>query len=89
MINVDLKTITKPDIETIIANINNSNQKTWTKHDKKLTLHKLIQYAKQGSYVKGTSLSPEISWISLTVKEKDTRITPEKLLTHPKNSQPS
>jgi site-specific recombinase XerD len=81
IINADLKTITKQDIERIVATLNNSRQKEWTKHDKKLTLRKLVQYAKQGNCTKDTQIPPEVSWISLTVKEKDSRVTPENLLT--------
>ncbi|MDR1993660.1 MAG: site-specific integrase [Nitrososphaerota archaeon] len=81
MINVDLKTMTKQDVETAIAAINTNKQKAWTKRDKKLVLRKLIQYAKTGSCAKGTPLPPEINWISLAVKEKDSRVTPESLLT--------
>ncbi|MCL2173610.1 MAG: site-specific integrase [Candidatus Bathyarchaeota archaeon] len=81
MINTDLKTMTKQDVEAIVAAINTSKQKAWTKRDKKLVLRKLIQYAKVGSCAKGTPLPPEISWISLAVKEKDSRVTPESLLT--------
>jgi integrase len=55
--------------------------KDWTKHDKKLTLRKLVQYAKNGSCAKGTPLPVEVDWISLSVKEKTTRVTPESLLT--------
>jgi len=80
-INTDLKTITKTDIEQIVATINNSHQKEWTKHDKKLTLRKLVQYAKNGSCTKDTPIPTEVKWISLTVKEKDSRVTPENLLT--------
>ena len=71
MITVDLKDITKSDIETIVANINNSNYKEWTKHDKKLTLRKLVQYAKNGSCTRETPLPSEVSWISLSLTEKD------------------
>ncbi|MCL2359857.1 MAG: site-specific integrase [Candidatus Bathyarchaeota archaeon] len=82
MTNIDLKTITKSEVETIVAEINNSKQKAWTKHDKKLILRKLIQYAKKGSCAKGTPLPKEVSWISLTLKETSPRVTPENLLTH-------
>ncbi|MGD6805892.1 MAG: tyrosine-type recombinase/integrase [Candidatus Bathyarchaeia archaeon] len=81
-INVDLKTMSKADVEAVVASINAKQQKEWTKHDKKLTLRKLIQYAKKGSCAKGTPLPREVRWISLTVKEKDSsRVTPESLLT--------
>jgi len=81
LITTDLKSITKSDIETVIAAINNGPFKEWTKHDKKLTLRKLVQYAKKGSCAKKTPLPSEVSWIDLCVKEKDPRVTPEKLLT--------
>jgi site-specific recombinase XerD len=81
IIEVDLKTITKTEVETVVAAINNSKQKAWTKHDKKLLLRKLVQYAKMGSCAKSTPLPPEVSWISLAVKDKDSRVTPESLLT--------
>jgi integrase len=81
MIDVDLKTMTKQDVETVVATINTSKQKAWTKRDKKLVLRKLIQYAKTGSCAKGTPMPSEISWISLAVKDKDSRVTPESLLT--------
>jgi site-specific recombinase XerD len=79
--NTNIKTTTKKDIERIIAAINAKPYKAWTKHDKKLTLRKLVQYAKKGSCAKGTPLPSEVSWISLTVKEKNPRVTPENLLT--------
>ena len=78
---VNFKTITKTDVEKIVAAINAKQYKAWTKHDKKLTLRKIIQYAKNGSCAKGTPIPPEVSWISLTVKEKNPRVTPENLLT--------
>jgi integrase len=81
MINTDIKTITKSEVEAIVADINNSKQKAWTKHDKKLILRKLVQYAKKGSCAKGTPLPKEVSWISLTLKETSPRVTPENLLT--------
>jgi site-specific recombinase XerD len=81
MIEVDLKTITKMDVEVVVADVNNGNQKAWTKHDKKLLLRKLVQYAKMGSCAKGTALPSEVSWISLAVNDKDSRVTPESLLT--------
>jgi hypothetical protein len=81
MIDTDLKSMSKADVETIVAAINCSKQKALTKRDKKLTLRKLIQYAKVGSCAKGTPMPPEINWISLAVKDKDSRVTPENLLT--------
>ena len=55
--------------------------KEWTKHDKKVVLRKLIQYAKYGRCDHETPIPPEVSWIKLAVKENDTRVTPENLLT--------
>jgi site-specific recombinase XerD len=80
-VKVDLKAITKTDVEEIVATINNGNYTAWTKHDKKLILRKLVQYAKMGSCTRNTPWPDEVSWISLTVKEKDFRVTPETLLT--------
>jgi len=47
----------------------------------KLTLRKLIQYAKYSGCDKNTSLPPEASWFSMAVNEKDSRVTPDNLLT--------
>jgi site-specific recombinase XerD len=77
----DIKTMTKTDIEHIVANINNRPNKESTKADNKLLLRKLVQYAKAGSCAKSTPIPPEVSWISLTVKEKNPKVTPENLLT--------
>jgi len=60
-INTDLKAMTKQDVEAIVADINCSKQKAWTKRDKKLVLRKLIQYAKTNSCAKGTPLPPEVN----------------------------
>ena len=80
-IDVDLKAMTREDVERVVAWINSRPYKEWTKHDMKLTLRKLVQYAKCGSCAKGTPLPAEVSWVSLTVKENDSRVTPESLLT--------
>jgi len=77
----DIKTMTKTDIERIVAQINNRPNKESTKADNKLLLRKLVQYAKQGSCAKSTPIPSEVSWISLTVKEKNPKVTPENLLT--------
>jgi len=79
--NTDLKELIKADVERVVANINSNQNKASTKHDKKLTLRKLVQYAKTGSCAKGTPLPPEVSWVSLALKDKDSRVTPENLLT--------
>jgi site-specific recombinase XerD len=81
VIDVDLQTITKADVERAVTDINSKQQRSCTKRDKKLVLRKLVQYAKTGNCTKDTSMPPEVSWIKLAVKEKDTQLTPEKLLT--------
>ncbi len=78
--DVELKDMTKSDVESVVAAINSGPYKEWTKHDKKLTLRKLIQYVKEGSCAKDTPMPLEVKWISLTIKEKDPRVTPEGLL---------
>jgi integrase len=81
VIDFDLKEAAREDVERVVAWINSRPHKEWTKHDKKLTLRKLVQYAKCGRCDRETPLPPEVSWIRLTVKEKDARTTPESLLT--------
>ncbi|MDR1992975.1 MAG: tyrosine-type recombinase/integrase [Nitrososphaerota archaeon] len=78
---VDLSAMTRADVEHVIASINNRPNKASTKSDNKLLLRKLLQYAKVGSCAKGIPLPSEISWISLVIKEKNPRVTPESLLT--------
>lgn len=48
VIDFDPSRATKEDIERVVAWINSQPYREWTKHDKKLTLRKLIQYAKYG-----------------------------------------
>ena len=43
-------------------------------------LRKFIQYAKYGRCDRETPLPPEVSWIKLRVKENDSRVTPDNLL---------
>jgi len=80
-IEFDVKLASREDVERVVAWVTVGRIKKWTKHDKKLVLRKLVQYAKCGSCAKGTALPSEVSWVSLTVKEKDSRVTPESLLT--------
>jgi len=80
IIDFDLAKATREDVEKVVAWINSQPYREWTKHDKKLVLRKLIQYAKYGSCDKNTPLPKEISWIKLSVKEKDSRVTPDSLL---------
>jgi integrase len=77
----DLAAVTRTDMEGVVSAINCGNFTEWTKHDKKLTLRKLVQYAKLGSCARDTPWPPEVSWIRLNVKEKNFRVTPEGLLT--------
>ncbi len=81
VIDFDPSGATREDIERVIAWINTHPYRELTKRDLKITLRKFTQYAKLGSCDKKTSLPPEIAWFSLTVREKDSRATPENLLT--------
>jgi len=81
VIDFDLKAANKQDVEKVVAWINSQPYAEWTKHDKKLLLRKLVQYAKYGSCDRNTPLPPEVSWIRLKVKKDKTRTTPESLLT--------
>ena len=72
---------TRQDVEKVVAWINNQPFKEWTKHDYKLVLRKFIQYAKHGSCDRNIPMPPEVGWIKLRVKEKDSRVTPDSLLT--------
>ncbi|MEM3703224.1 MAG: tyrosine-type recombinase/integrase [Candidatus Bathyarchaeia archaeon] len=71
----------KGDVERVVAWINSRPYKSWTKHGLKLTIKKLVQFAKIGSCHKGAPVPPEVSWIELKVDEKDSRVRPEALLT--------
>ena len=80
VIDFDLASATRRDVERVVAWINRQPYREWTKHDEKLTLRKLIQYAKYGSCDRNTPLPQEVSWFSLRVKERDSRVTPDSLL---------
>ena len=71
---------TKEDVGRVVAWINSQPYKEWTKHDYKLVLRKFIQYAKVGDCSRTAQMPEEVSWISLRVKEKDSRVTPDSLL---------
>jgi len=71
----------RADIERAVAWINRQPYKEWTKHDVKLTVRKIVQYAKCGSCDKKKLLPPKASWISLNVGKDDSRVKPESLLT--------
>ncbi|MCS7114108.1 MAG: tyrosine-type recombinase/integrase [Nitrososphaerota archaeon] len=82
MIDFDIGEATRADVERVVAAINGDRRwREWTKHDKKLVLGKLIQYAKCGGCERGKPLPPEVSWIKLNVRDTDNRVTPEALLT--------
>ena len=68
-------------MEHVVAHINQAPWRESTKHDKKLVLRKFIQYAKYGRCNRETPLPPEVSWIKLVKRGKDSRVTPESLLT--------
>jgi len=80
IINFDPTKATRQDVEGIVAWINSQPYKEWTRHDYKLVLRKFIQYAKYGRCDRETPLPPEVSWIKLRVKENDSRVTPDNLL---------
>jgi integrase len=52
-----------------------------TKHGLKLTVKKLLQYAKCGSCHRKPPVPPEASWIEVKADDKDSRVAPERLLT--------
>jgi hypothetical protein len=62
LVNFNLAEATRSDIKRVVAAINmNRNWREWTKHDKKLILRKLIQYAKYGSCSRETPMPPEVA----------------------------
>ncbi|MEM2189124.1 MAG: tyrosine-type recombinase/integrase [Nitrososphaerota archaeon] len=79
-IDFNLEDAARRDVERVVAWINKQPYREWTRHDKKLILRKLIQYAKVGRCDKDAPLPPEVGWIKLNVKERDSRVTPEALL---------
>ncbi|MGB9914783.1 MAG: tyrosine-type recombinase/integrase [Candidatus Bathyarchaeales archaeon] len=82
LINFRLADATRADVERVVAAIHaNQRWREWTKHDKKLILRKLVQYAKHGCCTRETPMPPEVAWIKLSLKAKDERVTPERLLT--------
>jgi len=82
LIDFDVASATRGDVERVVAKINSN--KAWseqTKYHKKAVLRRLIQYAKTGSCERGAPVPPEASWIKLSKKFRDSRVTPEALLT--------
>ncbi|MGQ9691225.1 MAG: tyrosine-type recombinase/integrase [Thermoproteota archaeon] len=72
---------TKQDVEVAVAWINRQPFREWTKHDLKLTLRRLVQFAKCGSCGGKTPVPDEVAWIPLRVSERDSHVKPEMLLT--------
>jgi len=72
---------TRSDVERVVAWINSQPYKSSTKGDLRLTVRKLVQYAKFGSCGKKTPLPVEVSWFPVKGDGKDVRVTPESLLT--------
>jgi site-specific recombinase XerD len=70
----------KQQIESAVAWIQSRGYAEWTKHDLKLILRKLIQFAKTGNCNKNTPLPEEVAWIPLNVRQHET-VTAEDLLT--------
>ncbi|MEM3898907.1 MAG: site-specific integrase, partial [Candidatus Bathyarchaeia archaeon] len=71
----------KSEVEKIVAWINSRPYRSWTKHGLKLTVKKLLQYAKCGSCHGKAPVPPEAAWIDVKADERDCRVTPESLLT--------
>jgi len=80
VVDFDLAKATRQDVEKVVAWINSQPYREWTKHDKKLVLRKLIQYAKFGSCARDAPIPEEVKWVRLNVSGRDVRVTPDKLL---------
>ncbi|MEM3466254.1 MAG: hypothetical protein QW566_07270, partial [Candidatus Jordarchaeales archaeon] len=65
------------EVERVVAWINSKPYKSWTKHGLKIAVRKLVQYAKYGSCDGKTPMPPEVAWIKITVRDKDSGVTPE------------
>lgn len=82
LVDFDVAEATRSDVERVVARVNSN--KAWseqTKYHKRAVLRRLIQFAKCGSCERGATLPPEVSWIKLSRKGRDSRVTPEALLT--------
>ena len=80
VVDFDLAKASRRDVEKVVAWINSQPHREWTKHDKKLVLRKLIQYAKFGSCAGDVPIPEEVKWVKLNVSGRDVRVTPDKLL---------
>jgi len=74
------ETASKQQIESVVAWIQSRGYAEWTKHDLKLILKKLVQYAKTGTADKNAPYPEEVVWIPLNVRQQAT-VTAEDLLT--------
>jgi integrase len=72
----------RKDIEKVVAWINSQPYSESTKRDKKITLKKLVQYARYGNCDSSTPYPKEVAWIEVNTREKSSRTTPEALLSH-------
>ncbi|MEM3377474.1 MAG: hypothetical protein QXV09_01820 [Candidatus Bathyarchaeia archaeon] len=82
LIDFRLADATRADAERVVSAIHaNPRWSEWTRQDKKLILRKLVQYAKHGCCTRETPVPPEVAWIRVTANVKNTRVTPERLLT--------
>ena len=78
----DPRRATRKTVERIVAWIERQPYRTSTKDDYKLSLRKIVQYAKFGSCARGTPVPPEVAWFSVRRRNaKDSRVKPESLLT--------
>jgi integrase len=82
LIDFDVGMATRSDVERVVAKINgNKRWREQTKYHKRVVLRRLIQYAKCGTCERGAPVPPEVSWIKLSKSSRDSRVTPENLLT--------
>jgi len=74
------KEATKQDIEKLMSLINSKPYRALTKASLAFTLKKLVQYAKTGRTERGAPFPPEVAWLKITFKEKNPRVTADKVL---------
>jgi integrase/recombinase XerD len=72
---------TSADVEKVIAWINTQPSKSSTKADLRRVVKKIVQYAKVGRCDKNAPIPPEAAWIVIGKGDKDSRVTPEALIT--------
>jgi site-specific recombinase XerD/ribosomal protein L40E len=76
----DLASASRKDIENVVAWINSQPYSESTKRDKKIVLKKFVQYAKCGNCDADTPYPKEVAWIKVNERKKNSRTTPEALL---------